>query len=121
MAILPGIRVIVRRFLCIERRFLRHLSKKIYVHVLAQCAVQCSAVYICACCHVLKSCFHVCTVTVYYSGTYMGQKLLTGKRKDPQLGLKMGMIIVDNSHANHSSSSQQKISFLNFKNFVCII
>ena len=42
MAILAGIRVIVRRFLCIERRFLRHSSKKFYVHVLAQCAVQAS-------------------------------------------------------------------------------
>ena len=43
MVILPGIRVIVRGFLCIVRGFLRHLSKKFYVHVLAQCAVQCSA------------------------------------------------------------------------------
>ena len=42
MVILPGIRVIVRGFLCIVRGFLRHLSKKFYVHVLAQCAVQCS-------------------------------------------------------------------------------
>ena len=39
MVILPGIRVIVRGFLCIVRGFLRHLSKKFYVHVLAQCAV----------------------------------------------------------------------------------
>ena len=39
MVILPGIRVIVRRFLCTERRILRHSSKKFYVHVLAQCAV----------------------------------------------------------------------------------
>ena len=43
MVILPGIRVIVRGFLCIVRGFLRHLSKKFYVHVLAQCAVQCHA------------------------------------------------------------------------------
>ena len=39
MVILPGIRVIVRRFLCIERRFLSDWSKKFYVDVLAQCAV----------------------------------------------------------------------------------
>ena len=39
MVILPGIRVIVRGFLCIVRGFLRHLSKKFYVHVLAQCAL----------------------------------------------------------------------------------
>ena len=39
MVILPGIRVIVRGFLCIVRGFLRHLSKEFYVHVLAQCAV----------------------------------------------------------------------------------
>ena len=37
MVILPGIRVIVRRFLCIERRFLSDWSKKFYVDVLAQC------------------------------------------------------------------------------------
>ena len=36
MVILPGIRVIVRGFL-------RHLSKKFYVHVLAQCALVCGA------------------------------------------------------------------------------
>ena len=36
-----AIRVIVRGFLCIVRGFLRHLSKKFYVHVLAQCAVHC--------------------------------------------------------------------------------
>ena len=41
MVILPGIRVIVRGFLCIVRGFLRHLSKKFYVHVLAQCALPC--------------------------------------------------------------------------------
>ena len=41
MVILPGIRVIVRGFLCIVRGFLRHLSKKFYVHVLAQCALYC--------------------------------------------------------------------------------
>ena len=39
MVILSSIRVIVRGFLCIVRGFLRHLSKKFYVHVLAQCAV----------------------------------------------------------------------------------
>ena len=39
MVILPGIRVIVRRFLCIERRFLSDWSKKFYVDVLAQCAL----------------------------------------------------------------------------------
>ena len=39
MVILPGIRVIVRRFLCIERRFLCDSSKKFYVHVLAQCGL----------------------------------------------------------------------------------
>ena len=39
MAILPGIRVIVRRFLCIERRFLRDSPKKFYVNVLNQCAL----------------------------------------------------------------------------------
>ena len=39
MPILPGIRVIVRRFLCIERRFLSNSSKKFYVDVLAQCAL----------------------------------------------------------------------------------
>ena len=44
MVILPGIRVIVRRFLCIERRFLSNSSKKFYVHVLAQCAVRAAAV-----------------------------------------------------------------------------
>ena len=41
MVILPGIRVIVRRFLCIERRFLSDWSKKFYVDVLAQCALVC--------------------------------------------------------------------------------
>ena len=40
MVILPGIRVIVRGFLCIVRGFLSDSPKKIYVHVLAQCAVQ---------------------------------------------------------------------------------
>ena len=45
MVILPGIRVIVRGFLCIVRGFLRHLSKKFYVHVLAQCALHCCKVY----------------------------------------------------------------------------
>ena len=44
MVILPGIRVIVRRFLCIERRFLSDWSKKFYVDVLAQCAL-CSQGY----------------------------------------------------------------------------
>ena len=39
MVILPGIRVIVRRFLCIERRFLSDWSKKFYVDVLAQCVL----------------------------------------------------------------------------------
>ena len=39
MVILPGIRVIVRRFLCIERRFLSDWSKRFYVDVLAQCAL----------------------------------------------------------------------------------
>ena len=45
MVILPGIRVIVRGFLCIVRGFLRHLSKKFYVHVLAQCALGWSSCY----------------------------------------------------------------------------
>ena len=39
MVILPGIRVIVRRFLCIERRFLSDWSKKFYVDVLSQCGL----------------------------------------------------------------------------------
>ena len=39
MVILSSIRVIVRGFLCIVRGFLRHLSKKFYVHVLAQCGL----------------------------------------------------------------------------------
>ena len=55
MVILPGIRVIVRGFLCIVRGFLRHLSKKFYVHVLAQCAVQCT-------CAVHQNCVCGCTI-----------------------------------------------------------